>query len=145
MQAAATQAAPEDVRAFIQEYFDAWRGSDEHEILVYYSEEVALQLPTGNTQREDRCARQLCAPFYRGVPRHVHSIRNLAHSKNLVAVEWSLEAVHMAVLPISRRPTKRSRFPGAPFTNTISKLEGFRPDAFTSILRRFLRQIGIEA
>jgi hypothetical protein len=26
MQAAATQAAPEDVRAFIQEYFDAWKG-----------------------------------------------------------------------------------------------------------------------
>jgi 1,4-dihydroxy-2-naphthoate octaprenyltransferase len=29
MQAAAIQAAPEDVRAFIQEYFDAWKGTDE--------------------------------------------------------------------------------------------------------------------
>jgi len=82
--------------------------------------------PTGNTQREDRCARQLCALLSRGSP-HVHSIRNLAHSKNLVAVEWSLEAVHMAVLPNLEATDKKVQVPGAPFTNTISKLKDFRP------------------
>jgi hypothetical protein len=29
MQATVAQAAPEDVRAFIQEYFDVWKGTDE--------------------------------------------------------------------------------------------------------------------
>jgi hypothetical protein len=36
MQAVALQAAPEDVRAFIQEYFNVWKGTDEHKILAYY-------------------------------------------------------------------------------------------------------------
>ena len=47
MPAAAIQAVPEDVRAFIQEYFDAWKGTDERKILAYYSDDVVLDLPTG--------------------------------------------------------------------------------------------------
>src|SRR4051794_37909490 len=50
MQAVAIQAAPEDVRAFIQEYFDAWKGTDEHTILAYYSDDVVLHLPTGTLE-----------------------------------------------------------------------------------------------
>lgn len=44
------QAAPEDVRAFIQEYFDAWKGTDEHKILAFYSDDVVLHLPTGTLE-----------------------------------------------------------------------------------------------
>ena len=40
MQASAIQATPENVRAFIQEYFDAWKGTDENEILACYSDDV---------------------------------------------------------------------------------------------------------
>src|SRR5262249_50024354 len=47
MHATATQVASDDVRAFIQEYFDAWKGTDEDRILAYYSDDVALRLPTG--------------------------------------------------------------------------------------------------
>jgi ketosteroid isomerase-like protein len=47
MQATVAQAAPEDVRAFIQEYFDAWKGTDEQKILSYYADDVVLDLPTG--------------------------------------------------------------------------------------------------
>ena len=43
MQAAAIQAAPEDVRAFIQEYFDAWKGTDERKILAYTISSVWVQ------------------------------------------------------------------------------------------------------
>src|SRR5258707_931556 len=50
MQVAAAQAAPENVRAFIQEYFDAWKGTDEDKILAYYSDDVVIQLPTGTLE-----------------------------------------------------------------------------------------------
>lgn len=33
-------------------------------------------------------------PFVSGFPGNVHSVCNLAHADNLVAVEWRLDAVH---------------------------------------------------
>jgi ketosteroid isomerase-like protein len=74
MQAAATQAAPEDVRAFIQEYFDAWRGTNEHKILVYYSEEVILQLPTGTLKGKTAVRDNFVRPFIAGFPGNIHSL-----------------------------------------------------------------------
>jgi len=47
MQVATVQAASEDVRTFMQEYFDAWKGTDEQTILTYYSDDVVISLPTG--------------------------------------------------------------------------------------------------
>ena len=47
MQVATVQAASEDVRTFIQEYFDAWKDTDEQTILTYYSDDVVIHLPTG--------------------------------------------------------------------------------------------------
>src|SRR5262249_1433786 len=34
-----------DVRAFIEEYFEAWSGTDENLILSYYSETISLEIP----------------------------------------------------------------------------------------------------
>jgi ketosteroid isomerase-like protein len=50
MQVAAVQAAPESVREFIQEYFDAWKGTDEDKILAYYSDNVVIHFPTGTLE-----------------------------------------------------------------------------------------------
>jgi len=94
MQAAAIQASPEGVRAFIQEYFDAWKGDDEHKILAYYSDDVVLHLPTGTLEGKTAVRDNFVRPFIAAFPGNVHAIRNLAHAKNLVAVEWSFEAVH---------------------------------------------------
>ena len=94
MQAVGMQAAPEDVRAFVQEYFDAWKGTDEQRILAYYSDDVVLQLPTGTLEGKAAVRDNFVRPFIAGFPGNVHAIRNLAHAKNLVAVEWSFEAVH---------------------------------------------------
>src|ERR1700682_5941021 len=94
MPATAIQAAPEDVRAFIQEYFDAWKGTDERKILAYYSDDVVLDLPTGTFKGKTAVQDNFVRPFIAGFPGNVHSIRNLAHARNLVAVEWSFEAVH---------------------------------------------------
>ena len=94
MQAVGTQTAQEEVRAFVQEYFDAWKGTDEQKILAYYSEDVILHLPTGTLDGKAAVRDSFVRPFIAGFPGNVHAIRNLAHAKNLVAVEWSFEAVH---------------------------------------------------
>jgi hypothetical protein len=51
MHAAATQSPkPETVRAFIQAYFDAWKGTDEEKILDFFSPDVILYVPTGKLE-----------------------------------------------------------------------------------------------
>src|SRR5947208_15376360 len=94
MQVAAVQAELENVRAFIQEYFDAWKGTDEDKILAYYSDDVVIHLPTGTLEGKTAVRDNFVRPFIAAFPGNVHSIRNLAHTKNLVAVEWMFDAVH---------------------------------------------------
>jgi len=45
MGVSSTIASDTDVRAFIDEYFKAWEGTDETRILSYYSETVSLEIP----------------------------------------------------------------------------------------------------
>src|SRR6185503_1434364 len=126
------QASPEVVRAFVQEYFDAWKGTDEDKILTYYSDSVVLQLPTGTLQGIVAVRDSFVRPFIGAFPGNVHAIRNLAHANNLVAVEWSFEATHagsFADVP----PAGRFGFRVAPSTNTTSVSKRLRRDGFTSI------------
>jgi predicted ester cyclase len=94
MQATTMQAAPEDVRAFIQEYFDAWKGTDEAKILAYYADDVVLQLPTGTLDGKAAVRDNFVRPFIAAFPGNIHAICNLAHARDLVAVEWSFAAIH---------------------------------------------------
>jgi ketosteroid isomerase-like protein len=84
MQTTTIQAAPEVVRAFLEEYFDAWKGTDEDKILAYYSEEVVIQLPTGTLKGKAAVRDNFVRPFITAFPGNVHAIRNLAHGMNLV-------------------------------------------------------------
>jgi steroid delta-isomerase-like uncharacterized protein len=115
MQVAAVQAAPESVRAFIQEYFDAWKGTDEHKILAYYSDDVVIHLPTGALEGKTAVRDNFVRPFIAAFPGNVHSIRNLAHAKNLVAVEWSFEAVHKGTFASVEATGKKVQVPGCSF------------------------------
>jgi steroid delta-isomerase-like uncharacterized protein len=115
VQAVAIQAAPEDVRAFIQEYFDAWKGTDEHKILTYYSDDVVLHLPTGTLEGKEAVRDNFVRPFIAAFPGNVHAIRNLAHAKNLAAVEWSFEAVHKGVFGNVEATGKKVSVPGCSF------------------------------
>src|ERR1700730_14250861 len=115
MPAAAIQAVPEDVRAFIQEYFDAWKGTDERKILAYYSDDVVLDLPTGTFKGKTAVQDNFVRPFIAGFPGNVHAIRNLAHAKNLVAVEWSFDAVHKGAFAKIEATGKKVSVPGCSF------------------------------
>ena len=115
MQVAAAQVAPENVRAFIQEYFDAWKGTDEHKILGYYSDEVVLHLPTGILEGKAAVRDNFVRPFIAAFPGNVHSIRNLVHARNLVAVEWSFEAAHKGAFANIEATGKKVQVPGCSF------------------------------
>ena len=69
MQATTVDAPPEVVRAFVQEDFDAWKGTNEDRILAYYTDDVVLQLPTGTLEGKNGRPGQLRASLYRRVPR----------------------------------------------------------------------------
>lgn len=115
MQVAAVQAAPEGVRDFVQEYFNAWKGIDENKILAYYSDDVVIHLPTGVLEGKTAVRDNFVRPFIAAFPGNVHSIRNLAHAKNLVAVEWSFEAVHKGAFAKVEATGKKVQVPGCSF------------------------------
>ncbi len=112
MQTAAVQAAPEDVRTFIQEYFDVWKGTDEKKILDYYSDDVVIELPTGTLDGKSAVRDNFVLPFIAGFPGNVHSIRNLAHAQDLVAVEWSFDAIHNGQFAGIEATGKKVQVPG---------------------------------
>jgi len=115
MQAVGIQAEPQEVRAFIQEYFDAWKGTDEEKILAYYADDVVLRLPTGTLEGKAAVRDNFVRPFIAAFPGNVHAIRNLAHARNLVAVEWSFEAVHAGTFVNIPATGKAVQVPGCSF------------------------------
>ena len=115
MHASTTQVISDDVRAFVQDYFDAWKGTDESRILTYYAEDVVIDLPTGTLTGKAAVRDQFVRPFITGFPGNVHSIRNLAHTRNLVAVEWFFEAVHKGPFANLSATGKNVRVPGCSF------------------------------
>ncbi len=54
-------------------------------------------------------------PFITAFPGNVHSIRNLAHTKNLVAVEWSFDAEHLGAFANIKATGKKVQVPGCSF------------------------------
>jgi steroid delta-isomerase-like uncharacterized protein len=145
MQATALQAAPEDVRAFIQEYFDAWKGTDEPKILAYYSDDIVLHLSTGTLKGKAAVRDSFVRPFVAGFPGNVHSIRNLAHAKNLVAVEWSFEAVHKGPFANVGATGKRVQVPGCSFYEYDLGTRKIPAGRIYFDFATLLRQIGVEA
>ena len=67
--------APETVGAFVQEYFDAWKGTDVQKILAYYSDDVVIQLPTGTLEGKSAVQDNFVIPFVNGFPGNVPLLR----------------------------------------------------------------------
>jgi steroid delta-isomerase-like uncharacterized protein len=109
------QSSPEDVRAFIQEYFDAWKSTDANKILSYYTDDVVLHLPTGKLDGKAAVRDSFVVPFITAFPGNIHSIRNLAHASNLVAVEWSFTAIHKGPFASIAATNKAVGMPGCSF------------------------------
>jgi ketosteroid isomerase-like protein len=59
-------ASDSDVRAFIEEYFEAWSGTDEDLILSYYSETISLEIPGTIIHGKAALRDQFVRPFVAG-------------------------------------------------------------------------------
>ena len=89
-----THATADIVRAFVDEYFKAWQGTDEDKILAYYSDDVVIHVPSGKLDGKAALRDAFVRPFIAAFPGNVHVMLNCAHAENLVAVEWRFEATH---------------------------------------------------
>src|SRR5215831_11258849 len=105
-------ASDSDVREFIDEYFEAWSGTDEQRILSYYSETVSLEIPGTIINGKAALRDQFVRPFIAGFPGNRHIVKNLIFGKEVVVVEWSFEATH------------KGPFAGTVPTGTAVKLPG---------------------
>lgn len=103
-----------DIRAYTQEYFDAWTEGDLEKILAYYSDDVVINLLGVPALLEGKVAvtKGFVVPFTKGFPGNVHNILNLVHEGNQVVVEWMFVAVH------------KGDFAGVPPTGRTVKLPG---------------------
>ena len=143
MQAAAMQAAPGVVRAFVQEYFDAWKGTDELRILDYYTDDVIIHLPTGILEGKSAVQTNFVRPFITGFAGNVHSIRNLAHAQGLVAVEWSFDAVHNGPFAGVEATGKTVQVPGSSVYEYGLESRKIHAGRIYFDLATLLRQIGV--
>src|ERR1700746_1010373 len=87
-------ASDSDVRAFIEEYFEAWSGTNEDLILSYYSETISLEIPGTIINGKAALRDQFVRPFVAGFPGNRHVVKNMIFGKDVVVVEWSFEAAH---------------------------------------------------
>jgi steroid delta-isomerase-like uncharacterized protein len=87
-------ASDSDVRAFIEEYFEAWSGTDEDLILSYYSDNISLEIPGTLMNGKAALRDQFVRPFVAGFPGNRHVMKNMIFGKDVVVVEWSFEAAH---------------------------------------------------
>ena len=87
-------ASDSDVRAFIEEYYEAWSGTDEDLILSYYSDNISLEIPGTLMNGKAALRDQFVRPFVAGFPGNHHVVKNMIFGKDVVVVEWNFEATH---------------------------------------------------
>jgi predicted ester cyclase len=94
MTASVALSSPMDVREFINEYFVAWRGTDERRIMSYYATDVQLRIPALELNGTTAVLEQFVRPFIIGFPGNHHVTKNMIFGSSVVVVEWSFEAKH---------------------------------------------------
>ena len=113
-----------DIRAFIDEYFKAWQGTDEDRILSYYAETVSLEIPGTIINGKAALRAQFVRPFVAGFTGNRHIVKNMIFGKDAVVVEWSFEADHSGP------------FAGRAATGTAVKLPGCGVYEFDPVNRK---------
>src|SRR5262245_27519027 len=83
-----------DVESFIEEYYDAWSGTDLDRIMSYYADDVVLQIPGLLMEGNEAVRNQFALPFTTAFPGNRHFIKNMIFGPGVVTVEFSFEAQH---------------------------------------------------
>jgi steroid delta-isomerase-like uncharacterized protein len=125
--------------------FRCLKGTDVDKILSYYSDDVVIEIPTGRLQGKAAVRENFVGPFVSGFPGNVHAIRNLAHARNLVAVEWSFEAVHKGRFANIDATGKQVKVPGCSMYEYDLSARKITAGRIYFDLSTLLRQIGAAA
>jgi steroid delta-isomerase-like uncharacterized protein len=83
-----------DVESFMQEYYDAWSGTDEDLIMSYYAENVVLRIPGAVMEGKEAVRDQFVRPFITAFPGNRHHVHNVILAPCMVVAEWTFEALH---------------------------------------------------
>src|SRR5499426_1023259 len=83
-----------DVESFIEEYYDAWSGTDLDRIMSYYNDDVVLQIPGLLMEGNEAVRNQFARPFTTAFPGNRHFVKKLIFGPGVVTVEFSFEAEH---------------------------------------------------
>ena len=101
-----------DVESFINEYYDAWSGTDEDRIMSYYAENVVLQIPGALMQGEEAVREQFVRPFITAFQGNRHLVKNMIFGPGVVTVEFSFEAEHKGPFAGHAATGARVKLPG---------------------------------
>jgi steroid delta-isomerase-like uncharacterized protein len=102
-----------DVESFINEYYDAWSGTDLDHIMSYYAENVVLQIPGAVMEGKKAVRDQFVLPFTTAFPRNRHFVKNVIHRPGAVVVEFSFEARHTGPFGGYAATGARIKLPGS--------------------------------
>ena len=86
--------AEADVESFVNEYYAAWQGTDEDQIMAYYSEDVTVQIPGSLLQGQTAVREQFVRPYITGFPRNRHLVKHMIFGPEEVTVEFTFDAQH---------------------------------------------------
>ena len=112
MEPTAVLPATETMRSLLDDYFAAWGGADESQVLAFFAEGMLLRVPMGTLEGITAIRDNFVRPVLAAFPSNRHSIRSLVHDMNRVAVEWDLEAVHTGPFAGVEASGKTARVPG---------------------------------
>ena len=94
MAVATTIESVSDVESFINEYYDAWGGTDLDRIMSYYADDVVLQMPGLLMDGKQAVLNQFARPFTTAFPVNRHFVKKMVFGPGVVTVEFSFEAEH---------------------------------------------------
>src|SRR5262245_52731698 len=89
-----TPRADADVESLIHEYYAAWQGTVEDQIMAYYSEDVTVQIPGSLMQGRTAVREQFVRPYITGFPRNRHLVKHMRFGRDEVTVEFTFDAQH---------------------------------------------------
>src|SRR5262245_26271156 len=101
-----------DVESFINEYYDAWSGTDEDRIMSYYAEDVVLQIPGTLMEGKEAVREQFARPFITAFPGNRRFVKNMMFGPGVVVVEFSFEAQHKGPFAGHAATGARIKLPG---------------------------------
>ena len=66
-----------DAASFINEYYDAWSGTDLDRIMSYYADDVVLQIPGLLMEGKEAVRNQFARPFTTAFPGNGHFVKKM--------------------------------------------------------------------